>query len=115
MLRATMPASVDLSVVCPSHLPQVLADPTQLLQAIMNLCTNAWHALGEQPGRVAIGVHDVTLDADGAAMRLGVPAGRYLRLSVSDTGRGMDAATRERIFEPFRTLRLRPPRLHHRG
>jgi CheY-like chemotaxis protein len=69
----------------------------------MNLCTNAWQAIGDKPGRI-----DITLDgleiALGAAPE-GVAPGRYARLRVRDTGEGMDAQTLERIFEPFFTTK----------
>ena len=68
----------------------------------MNLCKNAYQALGRSAGVVTIGVADV--DADGAEPA-GVPAGLYVELRVQDTGAGMDAATVARIFEPFYTTR----------
>ncbi|MBW8893877.1 MAG: response regulator, partial [Burkholderiales bacterium] len=80
-------------------------DATQLQQVLMNLCTNAWHALRGEPGRIVIGLDAVHLDAATARALSGLVAGPYVHLRVSDTGAGMDAATRERIFEPFFTTK----------
>src|SRR5262249_13257274 len=62
-LRAIIPATVDLAVTVDVDTPPVLADPTQIHQVITNLCTNAWHALGERPGRIEIELESVTLDS----------------------------------------------------
>ena len=105
MLRATLPARVDLDVALTDAPLHVHADATQVQQVLMNLCTNAWHALEDGHGRIALGLEGVVLD-EAAAHELGsVPPGPYAHLWVSDTGRGMDLATRERIFEPFFTTK----------
>jgi CheY-like chemotaxis protein len=84
----------------------VMADATQVEQVLMNLCTNAWHSLAGRPGRIAVTLAGVDLDA-GAARQLGagLTPGAYARMTVEDTGRGMDAETRARIFEPFFTTK----------
>ncbi|HEY2926278.1 hybrid sensor histidine kinase/response regulator [Piscinibacter sp.] len=105
LLHATLPARVELDLVLGEAPLLVHADATQLQQVLMNLCTNAWHALPEGVGRIGIGLDAVTLDA-AAAARLGeLPQGPCAHLWVSDTGSGMDAGTRERIFEPFFTTK----------
>jgi signal transduction histidine kinase/CheY-like chemotaxis protein len=85
-------------------LPLVEADPTQVRQVLMNLLVNASDALGERPGTITVATRPV--QADRALLRsfvLGadLPEGDYVRLVVSDTGSGMDAATMARVFEPF--------------
>jgi signal transduction histidine kinase len=105
LLRATLPAGVELDVTLGDEAPHVHADATQIQQVLMNLCTNAWHALKDGVGRVAIGLDAVTLDAAAGQRLGGLPSGPYAHLWVSDTGTGMDAATRERIFEPFFTTK----------
>jgi signal transduction histidine kinase len=107
LLRATLPTRVTLEADLPEPSPSVLADSTQIQQVLMNLCTNAWHALPDGTGRIGIGLREVQLDAGSADLAaLGaLPPGRYAHLWVSDTGAGMDAATRERIFEPFFTTK----------
>ncbi len=106
MLRATLPATVRLELeVAPGPQPLILADATQLEQIVINLCTNAWQALSGSTGHIAVSIDAVQVDAghgnagEGAAAAL--PPGHYARLRVSDTGHGMDGATRARIFEPF--------------
>jgi PAS domain S-box-containing protein len=105
LLRATLPARVDLEVVLADVPLHVHADATQIQQVLMNLCTNAWHALKDSAGRVHIGLDAATLDDGNGRRPGGLPAGPYAHLWVSDTGIGMDAATRERIFEPFFTTK----------
>ncbi|MCE9576799.1 MAG: response regulator [Deltaproteobacteria bacterium] len=99
-LRAAMPAAIALDVVLADDVPHVLADPTRLHQVFMNLGTNAWHAIEPASGRVEIRVDTITTTTAGA-----VPPGRYARITITDTGCGMDAATRDRIFEPFFTTK----------
>ena len=105
LLRATLPAGVEVKVVNTEAPVYVQADATQIQQVLMNLCTNAWHALRDGTGRITIGLEAVWLD-DAAAHRLGelVP-GPYAHLWVQDNGVGMDERTRERIFEPFFTTK----------
>ena len=96
LLRATLPARVVLALqVAPAALP-VAVDATQFQQVLLNLCTNAWHALPDGAGHITIG-----LDTAGAAP---VP-GDWVHLWVRDDGCGMDEATRQRIFEPFFTTK----------
>ncbi|MCW5610708.1 MAG: PAS domain S-box protein [Rubrivivax sp.] len=107
LLRSTLPASVQLRVLLADEPLHVLADATQVEQVLMNLCTNAWHALRGSSGRIGI-----TLDTwDGDAPPGLVPGfgpwrgGRHARVTVSDDGCGMDEATLQRIFEPFFTTK----------
>ncbi|HEY1110857.1 MAG TPA: PAS domain S-box protein [Opitutaceae bacterium] len=105
LLRSTLPVMVDLS---PTIMPQaapVLADATQIHQVVMNLCTNAWHALPEHGGRVIVILENARLERPLSAMGAELAPGPYLRLAVIDNGVGMDAGTVERIFEPFFTTK----------
>jgi PAS domain S-box-containing protein len=106
LLRSTLPAGVTLEVSLAPERLFVMADATQVEQVLMNLCTNAWHSLGGKPGRIVVALAAVELDADAARqLGAGLTPGAYARLTVSDTGRGMDAETRARIFEPFFTTK----------
>ena len=105
LLRATLPASIEIDTRFDDDAPTVRADPSQIHQVLMNLGTNAAHAMGECGGVLRIALEAVTLDADGAAVAPDLREGRYARLSVSDTGCGMDPATLERAFEPFFTTK----------
>jgi CheY-like chemotaxis protein/anti-sigma regulatory factor (Ser/Thr protein kinase) len=80
-----------------------MADASQVHQVIMNLTTNAWHAIGDRPGKVTVSVTSEWIDAHN--MRSDLPQGHWLRIDVSDTGSGMNPATLERIFEPFFTTK----------
>jgi len=95
LLRATLPAGIDLEVEIAADLPDVLVDTTQIHQVLMNLGTNAWHAIGPGPGRIGV-------RAEGGGSAGG---GRCVRIAIRDDGRGMDAALIERIFEPFFTTK----------
>ena len=106
LLRSTLPAGVTLEVSLATERLFVMADPTQVEQVLMNLCTNAWHSLRGNPGRIVVALAAVELDANVARqLGAGLTPGAYARLTVSDTGRGMDAETRARIFEPFFTTK----------
>jgi PAS domain S-box-containing protein len=105
LLRATLPAGVQLDAVLPEVALSVRADATQLQQVLINLCTNAWHALPEQGGRIEVGCERVMLDEALRRRQPELASGAYVHLWVSDNGAGMDAATRERIFDPFFTTK----------
>jgi PAS domain S-box-containing protein len=108
LLRSTMPARVEIDLRIAAEPLPVEADATQLQQVLMNLCTNAWHALPGGAGHIVIGLEAQVLDADGAE-RIGgggrLQAGAHAHLWVEDDGAGMDEATRLRIFEPFFTTK----------
>jgi PAS domain S-box-containing protein len=105
LLRATLPAGVELAASYADVSAWVLADSTQVQQMVLNLCTNAWHALYERFGRIEVGLDSVVLDAAAARALPDLNPGAHVRLRISDNGRGMDAATKERIFEPFFTTK----------
>ncbi len=103
IIRRTTPRQIDLRVELDTDLPQVIADPTQMEQVIMNLCLNAVEA-SRQPSRIDVYTACEEVAADQAAA-LELPPGRYVRFGVRDRGCGMDAATVERVFEPFFTTK----------
>jgi PAS domain S-box-containing protein len=105
LLRATLPAEVELRLTVAEGLPEVQADPTQIQQAVLNLGTNAWHALDKKPGRVDLEVSVADLDAGVAGQHPDLRVGRYVRLRVQDTGKGMSRETMGRIFDPFFTTK----------
>jgi PAS domain S-box-containing protein len=107
MLRSTLPATIEIVQDIGSDAETVLADPNQIHQILLNLCTNAAHAMPDGRGRleVSIGAVDVT-----AALAAGLPElqpGPHVRLVVRDNGLGMTEETAKRIFEPFFTTK--PP------
>ena len=111
LLRKTLPPRVAVEAHCAADVPPVLADATQIQQVLINLATNAMHAMQGEPGRIQIRLDTFLLDAALAAARPELQKmyaqhpGRCVRLAVSDDGSGMDAATREKIFEPFFTTK----------
>ncbi len=114
MLRATLPSTARLSVLIAVKPLHIHGDATQLQQVLLNLCTNAWHALTGSTGAIQLGLArlDVGARAEHGTSRGDAPPpgaalgpGSYAHLSVTDNGRGMDQATRARIFEPFFTTK----------
>ena len=105
LLRATLPAIVELGGTDEGSAPMVFADPTQIHQVVMNLCTNAWQAMHGAPGRIEVRLAGVTLGEEAARGHFERRPGRYARLSVTDTGCGMDDVTIGRMFEPFFTTK----------
>jgi PAS domain S-box-containing protein len=105
LLRSTLPAMIEIRSSFAPDLPNVSADSTQIHQVVMNLITNAAHAIGEGPGYVSVTVESLQLTPESSAAAGNLPPGRYLCLSVSDSGVGMSAATIDRIFDPFFTTK----------
>jgi PAS domain S-box-containing protein len=104
LLRGSLPSSVSLELDLAAEGAMILADSTQVHQVVMNLVTNAIHALGTRPGTIRIASHGVIVEDEGVE-DLELEDGCYFRVSVSDNGCGMDAATLARIFEPFFTTK----------
>jgi PAS domain S-box-containing protein len=104
LLRATLPAQIEIQAHY-GPAPDIAADATQIHQVIINLGTNAAHAMREHGGILTVRLDSVTVDAQDEDYPTYVRPGHYARLRVSDTGTGMDAVTQERIFEPFFTTK----------
>ena len=104
LVKVTLPPGVELKVQEASDCSAVLADATQVEQALLNLCTNAILAVGTDKGWVRIEVGNTRLDFPQCS-RIGLAPGHYVDLSVKDSGAGMTPATLQRIFEPFFTTR----------
>ncbi len=107
LLRSTLPATIEIEAQIDPATPVVLADMTQIHQVMMNLCTNAAHAMRERPGCLTVILEPFEVNEGLAQLNHGLHPGRYARLTVSDTGHGMAAETLKRAFEPFFTTKER--------
>jgi PAS domain S-box-containing protein len=104
-LRATIPTTVDIQSRIDEKSGAVLANPGELHQIIMNLCTNAVHAIGPNTGLLTVAVDGVAMDPGLKNDLIGLEIGPYVRISVGDTGHGMEPAVIKRIFEPYFTTK----------
>ncbi len=103
LLKASFPPGVEIQQHLDPRIGTVLADPTQIHQIVMNLCTNANHAMMKMGGILKVKLDGVKIDQKSAEKIPNLKKGDYIRLTISDTGYGMDIKTQERIFEPFFT------------
>jgi signal transduction histidine kinase len=105
LLRSVIEEQVEFVVKLEADLPLTRADQSQFEQVLLNLCLNARDAM-PHGGQITIETHNTEIaDEDALKLHANAQAGRYVLLSVSDTGIGMDSATQERIFEPFFTTK----------
>jgi signal transduction histidine kinase len=104
LLRASLPRTVQIETRFDAQSPEILADPTQIQQIVLNLGSNAGHAMAGR-GTLEVRVESAVLDGPLTADSVVLPAGSYAKLVVTDTGVGMDEATRERIFDPLFTTK----------
>lgn len=103
-LRSTTPSRIQIKADCETSLPKIVADATQIHQILMNLGTNAVHALGEANGTIVIKAERYFYDPN-AGPNSELKDGEYVRLTVSDNGCGMPPEIVDRIFEPFFTTK----------
>ena len=105
LLRASLPSTVGIHTNLRSNLGFVLADPIQMQQIVMNLCTNATHAMRRMGGRISIDLTLFSFSAAEDAPESTMNPGSYARLSVRDTGEGMSPEVLDHIFDPFFTTK----------
>lgn len=104
ILRETLPKSIEIAYALPNDLWIISADATQIHQVLMNLCVNARDAMPDG-GSISIKAENAFLDESYARMHIEAKAGRFVLITVSDTGPGMSAEIQSRIFEPFFTTK----------
>ena len=105
MLRASLPATIKIQQKIEKNTGVIEADPTQFHQVLMNLCTNAAHAMHEKDGVLEISLSNIDWDQNAADRPPELKPGPYLKLSVSDTGDGINPEARGHIFEPYFTTK----------
>jgi len=103
LIRASLPRAIEIRKSIDSGIGIILADPVHIHQIIMNLCTNAVHAMKARGGVLDIKVDSVLVDQKTIEKINNLKVGIYVRIRLSDTGHGMDRRTKDRIFEPFFT------------
>jgi signal transduction histidine kinase/ActR/RegA family two-component response regulator len=105
LMRAVVPASIEIRADLEPNSGTVLADPTQIHQAVLNLATNAVHAIGQTTGQICVSLQYFDVSPEFAVIHPPLRPGGHVCLCITDTGHGMDAATIKRIFEPFFTTK----------
>jgi PAS domain S-box-containing protein len=107
MLRSSLPSTIEMTTSISTEEDLALADPTQIHQVVMNLCTNAAHAMREKGGTLSVNLEPVLIKPESAALYPELVPGPYVSLTVSDTGHGIDKNIIGRIFDPFFTTKER--------
>jgi DNA-binding response OmpR family regulator len=105
LMRASLPTNILIERDICKDVCTTIADATQIHQIMLNLCTNAAHAMEPNGGVLTIRLEPVRLDDADAAESVGLPSGNYARLVVADTGHGIDEAILDRIFDPYFTTK----------
>jgi PAS domain S-box-containing protein len=105
LLRSSIPKTVEIRQDISTELDTALADPTQINQVVMNLCTNASYAMREKGGILEVRLEPIELDKSEATQHQDLNPGKYIRLTVQDTGHGIGPEVIERIFDPFFTTK----------
>ncbi len=105
LLRASIPTTIEIKMLVDNNCGVVVADPTQIHQVVMNLCTNAYHAMKENGGILTVSMEPVELETSELGSEAKLPAGPYVRLEVQDTGHGIPEEIIERIFDPYYTTK----------
>jgi PAS domain S-box-containing protein len=104
LLRPSLPTTIGIEqqLDCQST---IMADPTQMHQVVVNLCTNAYQAMQEEGGLLKVSLDQIKMTADDLAGHPDLDAGDHLKLTVADTGIGMSEQTMQRIFDPYFTTK----------
>ncbi len=106
LLQSSLPTTIHIEQHIDSGCPPVLADPTQIHQVLLNICTNAKHAMGEDGGTLTVSLSQILVtEADALFRSNRLTTGNYLDLTIGDTGCGMNADVRNKIFDPFFTTK----------
>jgi len=105
LLRASIPSTIEIRQNIHQHCGAVMVNPTHVHQILINLCTNAYHAMRQTGGILGVVLEPVEISGPDSTGRINLQPGNYLRLEVSDTGKGMEKEILGRIFEPYFTTK----------
>jgi CheY-like chemotaxis protein/two-component sensor histidine kinase len=105
LVRSTIPSMIEIRTELKTEAPNAKIDATQIYQVIVNLATNASHAIGHKPGLIEVLLDGRTVKEEEILLYSEIKPGDYVHLQVSDNGSGMDATTLQRIFDPFFTTK----------
>ena len=105
LIRASLPTTIEIRQDIATETGLVSIDPTQIHQVVMNLCTNAFHAMHEKGGVLGVTLEEVEINSDVLTACVDLSPGTYLKLTVSDTGHGMGREVMDHIFNPYFTTK----------
>ncbi len=107
LLRSSIPTTIEIKMNIAQDCPTVMADPTHIHQIVMNLCTNAYHAMKDSGGELRVSLEPVVFDeySTDSNLPLGLGSGSYIRLEVGDSGGGIPESVIRKIFEPYFTTK----------
>ncbi|MFT5701790.1 MAG: PAS domain S-box-containing protein [Desulforhopalus sp.] len=105
MLRPSLPTTIEITQDIDGETGLVFVDPTQLNQILMNLCTNAYHAMEDTGGKLNISLKEVTLSNEDLLHEPDVTAGTFIQLSIGDSGKGIAPTVKDKIFDPYFTTK----------
>ena len=105
MLRATLPTTIEINKYIQQDCSHIFADPTQISQILMNLCTNAYHAMEDTGGKLDISLKEKYFGTEDLVHHPNIEPGTFIHLSVSDSGPGIPLEIRDKIFEPYYTTK----------
>ncbi|SHO43481.1 PAS domain-containing sensor histidine kinase [Desulfopila aestuarii] len=105
LLRASLPTTIAIQHDLESKPWLIVADPTQIHQVLMNICTNAFHAMEETGGTITISLKNITLERQNIVNEKNVLPGDFVKLSIRDTGPGISPAIQAKIFDPYFTTK----------
>jgi ABC-type amino acid transport substrate-binding protein/signal transduction histidine kinase/ActR/RegA family two-component response regulator len=105
LMRSSLPATIKICLSIEPDVGDIMGNPTQIHQLLMNLCTNAGHAMGEGGGTLTISVDEIRHHDCAATTGLQLKPGRYVRLRVCDTGQGIPESIQKKILEPYFTTK----------
>ncbi|MEQ8220877.1 MAG: response regulator [Candidatus Eremiobacterota bacterium] len=105
LLRALLPSTIEIQQNIEGNNSIILADPAQIQQILMNLCTNSVYAMAGKCGTLEISLADIDITQETAHLYEKLRPGQYVKLTISDTGHGMNTSVMKRIFEPYFTTK----------